>query len=187
MRSSLIGISMAVAPGEAYYFPFGHRTRTIAAQGELMPVETAPAIDKANLPPLASPALAPLRELLEDPAVRKTAQNGKYDLLVLRRAGVPLRGLDFDTMLRELRARSRPSLARARHAGTRISRAAHHVVRGTERQGAGRDSPSIWCRSRPRGNTPARMPTSRSSSVRNSSRSSSRWASGNCCARSRSP
>ncbi len=99
MRSSLIGISMAVAPGEAYYFPFGHRTRTIAAQGELMPVETAPAIDKANLPPLASPALAPLRELLEDPAVRKTAQNGKYDLLVLRRAGVPLRGLDFDTML----------------------------------------------------------------------------------------
>ena len=99
MRSTLIGISMAVAPGEAYYFPFGHRTKTVAAQGELMPVETAPAIDKGNLPPLATAALAPLRELIEDPAVRKTAQNGKYDLLVLRRAGVPLRGLDFDTML----------------------------------------------------------------------------------------
>jgi DNA polymerase-1 len=52
-----------------------------------------------NLPPLVSPEMAPLRELLEDPAVRKTAQNAKYDLLALRRAGVALRGLDFDTML----------------------------------------------------------------------------------------
>src|SRR5262249_53858090 len=33
------------------------------------------------------------------PSVRKTAQNAKYDLLVLRRAGLQLRGLDFDTML----------------------------------------------------------------------------------------
>jgi DNA polymerase-1 len=52
-----------------------------------------------NLPPLGSPEMAPLRELLEDPAVRKTAQNAKYDVLALRRAGVTLRGLDFDTML----------------------------------------------------------------------------------------
>jgi len=52
-----------------------------------------------NLPPLLSPEMAPLRELLEDPSVRKTAQNAKYDMLALRRAGVMLRGLDFDTML----------------------------------------------------------------------------------------
>jgi len=52
-----------------------------------------------NLPPLDSPEMAPLRELLEDPGVRKTAQNAKYDVLALRRAGVTLRGLDFDTML----------------------------------------------------------------------------------------
>ena len=31
--------------------------------------------------------------------LRKTAQNSKYDILVLRRAGVRLQGLDFDTML----------------------------------------------------------------------------------------
>jgi DNA polymerase-1 len=31
--------------------------------------------------------------------VKKTAHNAKYDLLVLRRAGVTLRGLDFDSML----------------------------------------------------------------------------------------
>src|SRR5690606_29626039 len=52
-----------------------------------------------NLPPLADPAMAPLRELLEDASVAKTAQNGKYDQLVLRREGVTLRGLAFDTML----------------------------------------------------------------------------------------
>jgi DNA polymerase-1 len=52
-----------------------------------------------NLPALDSAAMAPLRQLLEDESVRKTAQNAKYDLLVLRRAGVSLRGLDFDVML----------------------------------------------------------------------------------------
>ena len=52
-----------------------------------------------NLPWLDDPSMAPLRALLEDPAVPKVAQNAKYDLLVLRRAGVTLRGLVSDTML----------------------------------------------------------------------------------------
>jgi DNA polymerase I len=52
-----------------------------------------------NLPPLLSDEMAPLRAMLEDPAIHKTAQNAKYDLLALRRAGVTLRGLDFDTMI----------------------------------------------------------------------------------------
>jgi len=36
---------------------------------------------------------------LEDDTVRKTAQNAKSAILSLRRTGVTLRGLDFDTML----------------------------------------------------------------------------------------
>jgi DNA polymerase-1 len=52
-----------------------------------------------NLPPLGSSEMEPLRALLEDPSVRKTAQNAKYDKLALRCAGVNLSGLDFDTML----------------------------------------------------------------------------------------
>ncbi|MBA3670418.1 MAG: DNA polymerase I [Gemmatimonadaceae bacterium] len=52
-----------------------------------------------NLPPLDDPAMAPLRALLEDSAVPKVAQNAKYDLLVLRRAGINLGGLASDTML----------------------------------------------------------------------------------------
>jgi DNA polymerase I len=52
-----------------------------------------------NLPALESEEMKPLRELLEDATIKKAAQNAKYDLLVLRRHGVTLRGLDFDTML----------------------------------------------------------------------------------------
>lgn len=52
-----------------------------------------------NLPALNSAEMAPLKSLLEDPSIKKTAQNAKYDKLVLRCAGVNLAGLDFDTML----------------------------------------------------------------------------------------
>ena len=98
LRSTIVGISMAAAPGEAYYFPFRHR-RAGPAQGELMGAPGDELAKVGNLPPLDSAELAPLRALIEDPGIRKTAQNAKYDLLVLRRAGIQLRGLDFDTML----------------------------------------------------------------------------------------
>ncbi|MFL5504080.1 MAG: DNA polymerase I [Gemmatimonadaceae bacterium] len=52
-----------------------------------------------NLPPLDSPEMKPLVDLLEDPLVRKTAHNAKFDLLLLRCSGIDLAGLDFDTML----------------------------------------------------------------------------------------
>jgi DNA polymerase I len=133
LRSTLAGLAIAVAPGEAYYLPLRHRDPERAA-GELdlmaagriveratglaqdEPRKTAGATRGAesiasraiaggamtpvrNLPELGAPEMAPLRELLEDPTVRKTAQNIKFDLLVLRRAGIRLAGLDFDTML----------------------------------------------------------------------------------------
>lgn len=100
-RANLVSISIAVAPGEAYYLPFAHRG-TRAGQGDLDLGDAAPppvAVGIRNLPPLLSDDIAPLRAMLEDPAVKKTAHNAKYDLLVLRRAGVTLRGLDFDSML----------------------------------------------------------------------------------------
>src|SRR6185312_6778312 len=102
LRSTLVGLAIAVAPGEAYYLPFRHRSRR-PAQQELLPndatVADAGAAAIRNLPPLTSDELAPLRALLEDPTVRKTVQNAKYDMLVLRRAGVMLAGVDFDTMI----------------------------------------------------------------------------------------
>ncbi|HSQ31086.1 MAG TPA: DNA polymerase I [Gemmatimonadaceae bacterium] len=124
LRSTLVGITIAVAPGEAYYFPVAHRARlqdqveiglggddgspprkarakkatspaSIAARALAAGAEYA----VSNLPPVDSEAMLPLRALLEDATVPKTAQNAKYDMLALRRAGVTLRGLDFDTMV----------------------------------------------------------------------------------------
>ena len=52
-----------------------------------------------NLPPLTDPALAPLRALLADPAVPKAGHDIKFDWQVLRRAGVELAGVAYDSML----------------------------------------------------------------------------------------
>jgi DNA polymerase-1 len=138
LRSRLVSISIATAPGEAWYFPLRHVSRS-ELQGELiidapgdraatdapserglirggdepapsrrsrrktsvtMPAETdKPQEPIRNLPPLDSEEMMPLRQLLEDGTIKKTIQNAKYDVLVLRHAGIDLRGLDFDTML----------------------------------------------------------------------------------------
>lgn len=107
LRSILVGISIAVAPGEAYYLPFLHRRDDGGGLLTLLAGDTGiagkrltdGAPEAVNLPPLASDAMAPLRALIEDASVKKVAQNAKFDALVLRGAGVMLRGLDFDTML----------------------------------------------------------------------------------------
>jgi DNA polymerase-1 len=90
MRARLVGMSLAAAPGRAWYLPFSHGV----PEGEL---DAGPS--PVNLPPLEHDALAPLRALLEDPAVPKAGHNVKVDWLVLRRAGVELRGAAYDSML----------------------------------------------------------------------------------------
>ena len=47
----------------------------------------------------ASTTLALLRPILENPQIAKVGQNLKYDMIVLRNAGIQLRGLAFDTMV----------------------------------------------------------------------------------------
>src|ERR1035437_10201654 len=116
LRANLVSVSIAVAPGEAFYLPFAHRQRE-AAQGDLSLGASPKTAEKSavtsiaarmladgpqpvkNLPPILSPEMEPLRALLADEKIRKTAHNAKYDLLVLRRAGVGFAGLDFDSML----------------------------------------------------------------------------------------
>ena len=90
LRSTLVGMSLAVAPGRSWYLPFAH----VAPDGEL-----AGGKPPRNLPPMASEALRPLRELLADPAVPKAGHNIKYDWLVLRRAGAEVAGVAYDSML----------------------------------------------------------------------------------------
>jgi DNA polymerase-1 len=88
--AELIGLSLATSDHQAWYFPFGHRP----AGGEL----AAPAPVR-NLPPLTDPASAPLADLLRDRTVAKAGHNIKYDWQVLRRAGVELGGVAYDSML----------------------------------------------------------------------------------------
>ena len=98
LRSRLVSLSLAVAPGEAYYFPFAHTDPT-SHQGELLGDDAPLPSSVKNLPALLSPAMKPLVDLLEDASVAKTLQNAKYDVLVLRNEGITLRGVEFDTML----------------------------------------------------------------------------------------
>ncbi|MFY7949889.1 MAG: DNA polymerase, partial [Gemmatimonas sp.] len=107
MRATLVGLAIAVAPGEGYYLPFRHRRDDGSGNLALLSGDAgiagrrlnAGVPEPVNLPPFDSAPCAPLRAMLEDAAVKKIAQNAKYDMLVLRGAGVRLAGLEFDTML----------------------------------------------------------------------------------------
>ena len=90
MRAELVGLSLAVAPDRSWYLPFAH----LPPDGPLAGGETP-----RNLPPLSSEALTPLRSLLADAGVPKGGHNVKFDWLVLRRAGVALAGVRYDSML----------------------------------------------------------------------------------------
>jgi DNA polymerase-1 len=81
LRASLVGLSMAIHPYEAWYIPCGHRSAD--ARGQL---------DRKRV-------LERLRPLLEDPARPKIGQNIKYDWIVLARHGIQLQGVAGDTML----------------------------------------------------------------------------------------
>ncbi|PYO61758.1 MAG: DNA polymerase I [Gemmatimonadetes bacterium] len=90
MRAALVGMSLAIGGGGSWYLPFAH----VAPDGEL-----AGGVAPRNLPPLGSEALRPLRALLEDPQVPKAGHNINFGWLVLRRAGVELGGVTYDSML----------------------------------------------------------------------------------------
>jgi DNA polymerase-1 len=93
MRAEPAGIGVAFEPGEAFYLPLAHRD---AAPLDLSDLVRAPV---KNLPPLSSPDMRPLVDLLGDATIRKIGHDLKHHLIVLRRAGVALRGLFFDTMV----------------------------------------------------------------------------------------
>jgi DNA polymerase I len=88
--AELVGLSLAASPAEVWYLPFGHRPPA----GELAAPEPV-----RNLPPITDFACAPLFALLQDPGVPKAGHNIKYDWQVLRRAGVELAGVAYDSML----------------------------------------------------------------------------------------
>lgn len=81
LSASIVGISFAVAPGEAAYLPVAHDYLDAPDQ-----------LDRATV-------LAQLKPLLEDDSAWKVGQNLKYDRGVLKNYDIELAGIRFDTML----------------------------------------------------------------------------------------
>lgn len=73
ISGNIVGMSLAVEPFEAWYIPFGRDTE--AAYCEI------------------------LRPLFEDERIAKIGQNIKFDIMVLRKLGIAVRGQKRDTML----------------------------------------------------------------------------------------
>jgi DNA polymerase-1 len=85
-RADLVALSVCPGPRKAFLIPLppdGSSTHESWTQS---------ACERRD-------ALAKLRPILESPDIRKIGQNLKYDLLVLRRTGIELRGIAFDTMV----------------------------------------------------------------------------------------
>ena len=81
MAAELVGISMAIEAHRAFYIPCAH-----VGEGADRQLDRQTVLDR-------------LKPVLEDPAIHKIGQNIKYDWIVLRRCGVDLAGVVFDTMV----------------------------------------------------------------------------------------
>jgi len=81
MRAAIVGITLCVREGESRYIPVGH---TYLGAPKQLPLKRA---------------LAALKPILQDPERSIVGQNIKYDALVLRRNGVEIAAIGFDTMV----------------------------------------------------------------------------------------
>lgn len=93
MQADLVGISLAVQPGEAYYIPVGH---------------TLPGVQQLPL----DHVIERLRPVMTDPAIPKVAHNIKYDAVVLSQHGLDVSPLSVDTMIGEYLVR--PDISRGK-------------------------------------------------------------------------
>ena len=119
-RGHIVGLSLAWKPNEGLYVPLAHLKPggedTAGALPGLLPdsglpeslldlrgapaaffEELAPYLDPRNVP--FADALRVLGPLFLDPAVLKDGQNLKYDLQVLKRHGLEVRGVGGDSMV----------------------------------------------------------------------------------------
>jgi DNA polymerase-1 len=80
-RAHLVGMSFCTTAGQAFYLPLGHDYP--GAPGQI-PKNTAFHL---------------LKEVMADPKIKKIGQNIKYDYIVLKREGLPICGIDLDTMV----------------------------------------------------------------------------------------
>ena len=82
MQAELLGISLCFEENHAIYVAIGH-SASLYAQSLLRLDDVVKAV----------------KPILENPKIRKTGQNIKYDSIVLERHGIQLEGIYFDSML----------------------------------------------------------------------------------------
>ncbi|MDQ6974379.1 MAG: DNA polymerase, partial [Mariprofundaceae bacterium] len=83
--AELVGLSFSTQAGEGFYIPVGHRSDNLLD------------VKPKQLP--RAQVLSALRPLLEDERQAKCGHHIKYDVQVLRKAGIQLRGIAYDSML----------------------------------------------------------------------------------------
>ncbi|MBC8075666.1 MAG: DNA polymerase I, partial [Chloroflexales bacterium] len=78
IEANLVGVSLSTRPGSAWYIPVGHR------EGAQLPREQV---------------VAALKPFFEDSTLAKYGHNAKFDMEVLRGAGITVRGVTFDSTI----------------------------------------------------------------------------------------
>jgi DNA polymerase-1 len=91
-RAGLVGLALAVDPGETFYLSFDH-----VPQGE--PTLAFESVGITNLPSLDAPELGALVEVLEDPEIEKVGAELKASAVALERFSVSLSGASFDVTI----------------------------------------------------------------------------------------
>lgn len=81
MKAKLVGISISWEKDRAYYIPIAHKR----------------VMENISISP--DKAISMIKGVFEDKEIKKIGQNIKYDAIVLRRHGIELEGIDFDTMV----------------------------------------------------------------------------------------
>lgn len=94
MTADLVGISLAVDSKTGYYIPVGH---SVAKSGEQMEMFADPVGYQLPL----DTVIEAIREPLTNPNIQKVAHNAIYDFIVLKRYGIDVAPITFDTMLAE--------------------------------------------------------------------------------------
>ena len=78
MQAKLVGISLSFAEKSAFYLPFmGLESESVLTDSELNK----------------------LKPILESPTITKSGQNLKYDTIILKRNGIEVNGVNFDTLI----------------------------------------------------------------------------------------
>lgn len=85
LTDSIIGVSLCIRDGEAYYIPFGHKPDNLE-NGVISQLSK-------------QEVLFSLKQILESNKIKKYMHHAKFDILMFYSAGIQVQNLDFDTII----------------------------------------------------------------------------------------